>query len=333
MRLDAHFGMLPERAFQRFGGRMTYEGKSGSSPPPPDYTPLGAASEKSAELGYKLGKEQLDEARRQYDITREVAEPVVQRELGLMDEALRQGKDYYEYGRRGRGVEEALRAQSLQDTTARDTAERDLITGGDTDIYNARRPDIESQVDRATADARQGLTSQYNTLLRQALRYGYNPQAVAARFGPAAVQGGLGIASAANAARQGGISNARGLLAQGRGMRIQDEAIPWARKLDVSGLYRGTPGASQGAYSLALNAGNAATANTAAPGNALLSGMAQGAGVTQMGMGQQLAGLGNIANAQAGLYGQGLQLQAANNAATGNAIGSLAGMAATAFII
>jgi len=38
-----HFYMLPERAFQALGGRMTLEGggKGGSAPPPPDYT--GAA--------------------------------------------------------------------------------------------------------------------------------------------------------------------------------------------------------------------------------------------------------------------------------------------------
>lgn len=48
MNLDAHFGMLPERAFVKVGGRMTYEGgKSDSSPAPaPDYR--GAAQEQSA---------------------------------------------------------------------------------------------------------------------------------------------------------------------------------------------------------------------------------------------------------------------------------------------
>lgn len=48
MQLD-HFGMYPERAFQKIGGRMTLEGgggKGGSAPPAPDYT--GAAQATAA---------------------------------------------------------------------------------------------------------------------------------------------------------------------------------------------------------------------------------------------------------------------------------------------
>jgi hypothetical protein len=277
-------------------------------------------------MGLQLGQEQLAESRRQYDINRAAAAPVTQAQLDLMREVTRQGKDYYDYGLRGRPVEDELNRQSMIDTSGRDQAERDLITGGDTGIYNARRADIEDQVGRATADARQGLSSQYNQLLRQAMRYGYSPQAVAARIGPAAVQSGLGIASIANQARQGGIANARNLLAQNRGFRIQDEAIPWARKLDVAGLYRGMPGASQGAYGLGIGSGTAAVQNTMAPGSQLLGGMAQGAGMQQTGQAQRLSGLGNVLNAQTGAYTTGINADAS---AGGGALGGLVGLAGT----
>jgi hypothetical protein len=50
MRLDPHFGTLPERAFRSLGGRMTLEGggKGGSAPPAPDYAGAAAAQGQSA---------------------------------------------------------------------------------------------------------------------------------------------------------------------------------------------------------------------------------------------------------------------------------------------
>jgi hypothetical protein len=333
MRLDAHFGMLPELAFRpRGNGGMTLEGGGKSSTPAaPNYTPVANASVEASQLGLQLGREQLAEARRQYDLNRSVTDPVAKASLDLMNDAAQQGRDYYEYGKSGRPVEQELTRQSMVDNTARDEAERGLITGGDTDIYNARRGDIEGQVDRATADARQGITGEYNRLLRQGLRYGYSPQAMVARFGPGAVASGLGVASAANAARTGGIANARQLLAQNRGLRIQDDATQWAKKLDVAGLYRGTPGASQGAYGLALGGGNTAVQSTMAPGTQLMNGIAQSNATTMAGSAQKLQGLGSVLNAQTGIYGSGLQAQAEANSSTLGLVGAGIGAAATIY--
>jgi hypothetical protein len=330
MRLDAHFGMLPELAFRpRPDGGMTREGKGGS-PPPPNYTPVAQASEKSAELGLQLGREQIAESRRQYDLNRTVSDPVAKAQLDLMNEATRQGQDYYDYGREGRSVERELNRQSMIDRSGQDQSERDLITGGDQGIYNARRADIEAGVDRATADARQGLTGEYNRILRQGLRYGYSPQAMISRFGPNGIASGLGVATAANAARTGGIANARQLLGQNRNLRIQDDSSQWAKKLDVAGLYRGTPGASQGAYGLAVGAGNSAVQNTMAPGSQLLGGMAQGAGTQMAGAAQRVQGLGSVLNAQTGMAGV---ESAANSAQQGATMGVVAaGIGAAAVI-
>jgi hypothetical protein len=295
---------------------------------------MAAASKEAAEIGAALGREQLTEAKRQYDQNVAYAKPIVDAQKGLMDESLAQGKDYYEYGKRGRPVEDALNAESMKDYTARDLAERDAITGSQADIEAGRYgDDIRQQVGTAVGDARQGTTQQMQQLIRQGLRYGYSPEAMAAKFGSGAVTSGLGVATAANAARTGAVANARQMLTARRGMRQQDDAIGWARKMDVAGLYRGMPGASQGAYGLALGSGNSAMAGNAAPGQALMGGMAQGAGMTQTGQGQRLQGLGQILNSQSNLYGQGLQVSAAEGAGTGQMLGSLAGAGMMAFAV
>lgn len=320
--------------FDRFHLRGCFGGKGGSTPPPPDYSAMSKASDYAADLGHKLGTEQLNEARRQYDQNMSFAKPIVDAQKGLMDQALKQGEDYYEYGKRGRPVEDALNAESMKDYTARDAAERNAILGSQAEIEAGRYgQDIQQQVGTAIGDVRQGTTQQMNQLMRQGLRYGYSPQAMAAQFGSGAVQSGLGQAGAANAARAGAVANARGMLTQGRAMRQQDDSINWAKKMDVAGLYRGMPGASQGAYGLALGAGNSAMQGNMAPGQALLGGMAQGAGMQQTGAGQRLQGQSSILGSQSQLYGQGMQIQSQAGGGTGQLLGSLAGAGMMAFAV
>lgn len=412
-----------------FGKREDFIFGGDDPPPPPDYTPVAAASAEAAKISAELGREQLAETRRQYDINRAVSDKVVNAQLGLMDQTKRQGDDYYEYMRANqRPVESELNRLSMQDVSGRDAAERaailgqqqamygegdadrrdimenyaamygegdsdraaimdrynqlgaqnsverGLITGGDTGVYNARRGDIEDSVGRAVADARMGQAQSNNQAIRQGMRYGWSPAkiaaAVAAQSGTAASQ----VAGAANTTRTAGIDRARGQMAQSydmrnandmnyiqglganaamrwanrqniiqglganaamrsanrqgmiqgmtnnRGMRIQDDATGWARKMDVAGLYRNLPGASQGAYGLSINSGNAAVANTMAPGNALVGGMAQGADMTMRGQGQKLQGLSTVAGLQSNNYNSALQ-----NDSSG--MGSVLGMA------
>lgn len=56
---------------------------SSSAPPPPDYSGLAAASDKSAEIMGKLGTQQNDEARRQFNINAAVAAPIVDQQIGI----------------------------------------------------------------------------------------------------------------------------------------------------------------------------------------------------------------------------------------------------------
>lgn len=197
-------------------------------------------------------------------------------------------------------------------------------TGGNERIINRYRSDIDADVGRAVADARMGQTSATNAALRQAMRYGLSvPGTVGSLTSGQASQ----IAAAANNTRNSAVDSYRALVGQGiglkrdafstgqaatldsmnkgeqalragRDMRIQNESLDWAKKLDVTGLARGMPGASQGAYSVATNAGNSAASNQMAPGQAMQGAMAQSAS-TQLN-GRQIAqqGLTGVLNAQ-----------------------------------
>jgi hypothetical protein len=351
MRYDPIQGM-----FRVFEG-----GGKGSAPPPPDYGPMQAASQYAADVGERLGNRQMDIAESQYERNMGVAQPVIDSQLALMNQQKTQGDDYYDYMvQNQRPVERELNRQSMIDRSgtqagqrqeildminanaAQDETERGLITGGNRGVYDARRDDIEWGVGNAAADTRNGQTSQANMMARQGLRYGYSPARMAAMAGQQAGVNSSMIAANMNAARTSGIEQARGLMGQGyqmrnqtaankiagltntRNMEIQDDSMNWARKMDVAGLYRNLPGASQGAYGLSSNAGNAAVSNSMQPGNQLLTGAAQGAGMEQTGVGQKVTGLGNVLNAQTAYNNMLVQ----NNANSGGALGAVIGGAA-----
>lgn len=384
---------------------------------PPNFQPMADASAEAARVMAQLGQDQLVEARRQYDLNRATSEPVVQAQLGLMNQQLAQGQDYYDYMvSQQRPVENALNAQALQGRDygteegydrvdreritaagdqmigtaglqrqqmleylqgrdAQDQAQRGLITGGDTGIYNSRRDEIEAGVGRAQADVRAGTAQQQNQLIRQGLRYGWSPNRLASIATANANTNIQNLVAASNAARQQGIGQARADLAndynmrgaetqrmmgaldanrnmamqegnanvanltQNRGMRQADynritglQAQDWAKKLDVAGLYRNLPGASQGAYGLAVGAGNSAVQNTMAPGTALMGGMGQGANTIGQGQALNIQGLGNILNAQTSFANSiNSTMAAGGDGGSGQMIGSIAGAAAAFF--
>ena len=322
-------------------------------PPPPDYTPVANASKEAAEISAQLGREQLAEARRQYDQNMAVARPVVDAQLDVMRQGIQQGADYYEYGKSFRPLEQQMlreagagtegvnaaernamtqqalaNAQTLRDRTAayeqRARSDIDLATGGNAGIVNRFGADIENDVGTALADARAGQTQALNTALRQAMRYGL---AVPTNAQALSNQNAAVLAATANNTRNASINNYRNLVAQGVGlnrdafatgqaatadamnmanqarganrqMRVQDQSLDWARKLDVTGMARGMPGASQGAYGVAVGAGNAATQNQMAPGQALIGAMGQANNTTMQGRQLAMQGLTGVLNAQ-----------------------------------
>lgn len=246
-------------------------GGGSSSPPPPDYSQMAAASEKAAILGKELGEAQLAESRRQYDKNMEVANPVIQSQLGLMKQTKEQGDDYYKY---------------MQDTFR--PLEKGMVATANREGSDQR---LEEMADQATADVRRGQSSQANMMARQGLRYGYSPAKMAMMAGQMA---------GANASQLAGAAT---------GARNNQRNVGWARQMDAAGLGRNLSGASLGAYGLSNNSGNSAVANSMQPGGQLLSGMAQGAGMQQGGQGQQLQGLGGILSSQSSAYNSGMSNQ------------------------
>lgn len=320
---------------------------------PPDYSPVANASKEAAEVMAQLGREQINEARRQYDTNLQVTRPVVDAQLELMRQGIQQGNDYYEYGRTFRPLEQQMLREVSQGTEGINAAERaaltgqalanadDLLnrtrafeqearddialaTGGNQAIANRFGADIDADVGKAVADARMGQTQALNSAMRQAMRYGMSVPSNAQAM---TNQNAAALAAAANNARNNSINNYRNLVAQGiglkqnafttgqaatmdamsrgeqarsanRNMRIQDQSLDFARKLDVTGMARGMPGASQGAYSVANQSGNNAVQNQMAPGNSYLSAVQGGIGAIGQGQQMRIGGLSNVLNAQ-----------------------------------
>lgn len=293
MRYD-HLSFLPERAFRSCGGRMTFEGgKGNSAPPAPDYRPMQAASDRAAQLGYDLGNAQIAESRRQYDRNMAVAQPVVDAQLGLMRSQQTQGDDYYNYNvNTYRPLEKSMVGQATNEGSV------------------ARQ---EEQAGQAAADVRSGQARQANMMARQGLRYGYSPARMAMMAGQMATT---------NASAEAGAMT---------GARNQQRNLGWARQMDAAGLGRNLVGASQGAYGTMLNAGNSAVSNAQQPGNGLLMGMAQGAGMQQQGAGQQMSGLGGILSAQNSHNNMVAQSNSAGAGQSGQLMGAAMGAAAVYF--
>lgn len=296
MRYD-HYSELPVRAFSVVCGRMTYEGGGGKgdSAPAPDYQPMATASTEVAQIGAQLGREQLAENTRQYEKNMAVAQPIVDAQAALMKQSTAQGDDYYKYMlSKQRPVEDALNAEAM-------TGQADAAT----------QTAMREASDKAIADARNGSTQQVNMIARQGLRYGFSPAKMAALSGTAAVNNASTQAAAANAAS------------------TQARAQGWAKRLDVAGLYRNLPGASQGAYTLANQSGNSAVGNQNQTAAQYLNGMNAGTGTIMQGQQAKMTGLGSILNSQTSSYNASLANQ--ESSPWGSLIGAAGGIGA-AFI-
>jgi hypothetical protein len=223
-------------------------------------------------------------------------------------------------------------------------AERDVITNKsnelatrigetNTQVYNRYKDDIEAEAGQAVADSRAGFTNAVNVAARQGLRYGFSPAKIAAMAGTQSVDQAAKQAAAANVTRKGatetmfgrGVGSAQQVLqgvTSARSMKQQDEALTTAKKLDTAGLYRGLPGASQGAYNTAINAGNAAVNNQNSTSALYMNGMNQGNNTIMQGQQQKLNGLGNILQSQTSVANSG-----DNGSAIWGALGTVGGAA------
>lgn len=247
-------------------GLMLADLGKGGSPPPPDYTPVAQASEAAARISAEQADRVLAESKRQYDRNMEIAQPVMDEQLGLMKQTKTQGDEYYNYWKNNaQPVEGALKDEAM-------------LAGSEGRQQEA--------VDRAVADSQGGYTRALNQGIRQGRRYGLEP---------IAATGAMTVQQAANTA---GMATSA---------RDKEKLIGTAKKLDVAGLYRGMPGASQGAYSLANQSGNSAVNNSLGVGAGMMAGTGAAAGLTMQGQGMRLNGLTSIAGMQNQNYNTAMQ--------------------------
>ena len=262
--------MLLNRDGYGFDGRRRYYFDLGrDAPAAPDYTPVAQASKESAQIMADLGREQLDESRRQYEQNMAVAKPVVEAQQKIMAETARQGKDYYDYN-----------------TSTFRPLEQQMVADAGKEGSDAR---IEEAAGEAIADARVGQTQATNQAIRQGMRYGFSPEKMTKM---------VGMQSSANASAVAGAAT---------GARARQRNLGWARRLDAAGLGRGLPGSSTGAYSVATGAGNSAVGNQMAPGGQLLNGMATGANMIGQGRNMLQSGLTSVAGMQTNNYNNAMQ--------------------------
>jgi hypothetical protein len=351
------FGSAKFRAWLRHPG---FNKKDSDAP---DYDKLAEASKEAAKIMADLGYSQLDFSKQQYEDAKPIFEKIVNQQMGIADQTAKQGADYYNYQKSYRPTEQYMMLESmglnadeisnvmsgnrspdvfataakrreldLAEYDAANKADAAKITMDPTALYEAHRGEIDNQVGRAVADTQGAYTRSLNQAIRQGLRYGAGGNQIIGQVGQVGMAQASQQASAANVAREMGIQGVRtrandslGLRQNNRAAINKEKAIDWAKKLDAAGLVKGLPGASQGAYGLAINAGNSAGQNQMAPGQAYLQG-AQGAAQT-IGSGQQmmLSGYGNVLNNQTQMATSG------QDAGMAGALGSVAGAAITVF--
>ena len=260
---------------------------------PPDYTSVANASKESAEIMAGLGRDQLAEARRQYDINFATLSPVIQAQISQMNQNQAQGADYYKY---------------LQDTYR--PVEQGLVN--DATNFSTRGAQ-EGFARKAASDLERSQANELRQGERAMAAMGVNPNS--GRF--AGMNRSAGLMNAA--ARAGATTNAR----------MQADNLGWAKRMDAAGLGRNLSNASAGAYGLATNAANSATNSQMGLGNQLLTGMNQGSATIGSGQQMQLQGLSSILGSQSNIYAADL----ANSGGGLGAVLGLAGQLGSAAIM
>ncbi len=238
----------------------------------PDYSSLAAASEEAARYGKEAADNQLAFAKQQYADYKPVLDQIAQSQLGLMNEQMRQGQDYYDYMKQEFRPLEQQMVQRVRDYN--------------TDAYRERL------AQQAAADAGLAFKTTQAANARAMASMGVNPNS--GRFAGLQRASELGLA----AQRADAMTDTR----------FKAEALGDAMRANAIGVGRGLVGAGQGSYTMALNAGNSAGGNSMAAGNNLYGQMNQAYGLAQNGQGMQMQGLGNILNAQTSIYNSNQQM-------------------------
>ena len=272
---------------------MANKGKGGSAPAP-DYTPMANASKEAAQIGADLGREQLAEDKRQYDLNMQTLQPMIDASIKQQQLAYDQGQQNFDtFTKEGRPIQQQLAS---------------LAMGGDyTDAQKAKQ---EEAANTAIADARVGTNQQMQQLIRQGLRYGWSPDKTAS----------LG-SSFAN-------QNAQLQVAGANQARTQKQGQQLAQMGDVYNTYAGLGSSAPAFYNAGTGAGQAGSGSQLGMSGQYLNGMNAGVGTIMQGKGQQIQGLGSVLNAQTSYANSQAQLAAGQASGMGSMVGAGIGAAA-----
>jgi hypothetical protein len=279
-------------------GRAIYHGGGkGDSPPAPDYTPMANASEESARIGAELGREQLAENKRQFEVNQTTLKPVIDQSIETQRISNEQGvKNYETFQAEGRPIQQRLASIAL---------------GGDyTDAQKAKQ---EEAAGTAISDARAGTSQQMNQLIRQGLRMGWSPAKLASMGGQAATMGAQSQVSAANLARTG----------------VQGKQL--AQMGDAYNTYSGLGSSAPTFYNSGTGAAQAASGTQLGVSGQYMGGMAQGNGTIMQGQQARISGLGSILSSQTGIYDSQMAANSSSASGTMGLIGAGIGAAATIY--
>lgn len=236
------------------------------APDPPDYSAMAGASEEAARYGKQAADDRLAFDREQYAGYKPILDQVTGAQLGLMNEQMRQGKDYYDYTQQ--------QYRPLENEMVRRAKEFN------TEGYR------EQLAQQAAADAGMAFSQTQAGNERAMASMGVNPNS--GRFAGQQRASELGLA----AGKASAMTNTR----------QQAQAYGDAMLTNTVGVGRGLVGAAQGAYGMALNAGNSAGQNSMAAGNNLSGQMLGSYGLAQNGQQMQMQGLSNIMQTQGSMY-------------------------------
>lgn len=293
-------GLDRKIAVMKIGRHVCFGGKGGGSAPAPDPN-IGVAALKNAQLG----EDWLKFAGEQFDVGN-----VRQEELDALSKAV---------------IDQQMRTQDETNAWAREDRTRTKTVFQplqDEFIKTAREYDTPEKQAQAAAEARADVMKasdmQSQIASRQMASMGINPNS--GRFQGMAradnLNTALSAAGAQNAARK----------------QVQDKGL--MLKADAINMGSGLPSSTAAAYGIGLNAGNAATGNSA-QANANWRG---NAGIMGQGFGGAMQGYANQGNMLNSLYGNQVQAwqaqqqaNATSSAGIGSMIGTIAGAGITAF--
>lgn len=228
-----------------------------------DNKPIADASKEAAEVMAQLGRDQLAESRRQYDVNQGKLNPVIDAQIQNMGLAYEQGKGSFD------------RLQStgwgLQD---------DLTTIARGERTAAQQQTIDKARTDATADAQSTISNQQGQQDRQMARMGVNPASgkFAAMKNAQSIEAAKAIAGGANKAAS------------------QADDKYYARIGDAYNTYSGLGSQAVGLYGAGTSAGNSAVNNQTGIGAQYMQGMGQAVNTMQSGLSMGLNGLVSAAN-------------------------------------